>query len=531
MFSFFKRGLVPAVFVAVVVCRGSLAGASTAGAERVRPKYTVVVLMDGVSARNFYYNLDAGNLPNMDRYLASRGVRVENALCCVPSCTFDSVATLLTGTYSSRHGIPATRWFNPTLGIVRQYNSVNGSGRAQNDLRSPTVFRLISPTASVNSDFTSDATWCSSLRNWRGISFFLKRWQLVDRLAIEEIARFLQKKKDRPLFTFVHLVGSDATGHKFGPYSFRYLDDLYHYDNELGKTFRRLEKAGVLCNTLVFLIADHGMEFVEHDKAVSPEELADYLGMRLEHPPASAVEHPQGAEKEPPGDCVMIPNGDRVLFIHFRLGKGWPSRVRDNMRIGLGGQFIARDVFRKLLAHPSVETVCYRTASRTIRVLCQEGEGEIRWRAKGAGSIYWARSLKGCVPLWRCVDEKWAASGHTREEWLKASCQSAFPDAVVQLAEFFGCKNAPPVAAFAPCGANFAKGNIGAHGGLHRVDMNVPMLVAGPGVGRGRILAMRLVDIVPTALDMMGLKVDAQFDGVSRAEELRHPKTTGLLAK
>jgi arylsulfatase A-like enzyme len=65
-------------------------------------------------------------------------------------------------------------------------------------------------------------------------------------------------------------------------------------------------------------------------------------------------------------------------------------------------------------------------------------------------------------------------------------------------------------------------GQIGGHAlSLHREVLMVPLVIAGPGIGSGRVSTPTgLVDLVPTLLDLVGLPVPAAVEGVSRASEL-----------
>ena len=58
-------------------------------------------------------------------------------------------------------------------------------------------------------------------------------------------------------------------------------------------------------------------------------------------------------------------------------------------------------------------------------------------------------------------------------------------------------------------------GTLGDHGGHNRLIQNIPMIFAGPGVGRkDPNRELRLVDVMPTVLDQMGIPYDrSDVDG------------------
>ena len=64
-------------------------------------------------------------------------------------------------------------------------------------------------------------------------------------------------------------------------------------------------------------------------------------------------------------------------------------------------------------------------------------------------------------------------------------------------------------------------GVMGDHGGHNRIVQNIPMVFSGPGVGsRDSLKEIRLVDVLPTILETMGIDYDrSDVDG--RAVRLR----------
>ena len=64
---------------------------------------------------------------------------------------------------------------------------------------------------------------------------------------------------------------------------------------------------------------------------------------------------------------------------------------------------------------------------------------------------------------------------------------------------------------------------MGDHGGHNRLIQNIPMIFAGPGVGRkDPHRELRLVDVMPTVLEQMGIRYDkSDLDG--RAVRLPRP--------
>ena len=95
--------------------------------------------------------------------------------------------------------------------------------------------------------------------------------------------------------------------------------------------------------------------------------------------------------------------------------------------------------------------------------------------------------------------------GNAERRWFRRHAQ----ELVDTMAAPFG----PDVVALLK--TNVTYGTIGDHGGHTRLIQNIPMVFSGPGVGsKDSRKEMRLVDVLPTVLDTMGIDYDEHdFDG------------------
>jgi len=106
-------------------------------------------------------------------------------------------------------------------------------------------------------------------------------WGVDERAMIEPTVRFMKQKKSQPFFTVYMPVNPhhpyaipDKKFQITGPIPRnisskervrrQYLNSLYYSDAALGELIARLEKEGLMKNTLLFLFADHGEAFYEH---------------------------------------------------------------------------------------------------------------------------------------------------------------------------------------------------------------------------------------------------------------------------
>jgi arylsulfatase A-like enzyme len=103
-----------------------------------------------------------------------------------------------------------------------------------------------------------------------------------------------------------------------------------------------------------------------------------------------------------------------------------------------------------------------------------------------------------------------------------------YPDFVPQIVELFDSPHAGDFVVFAADDWSCAGTLHGGHGSPRAEDMCVPLYFAGPDLPRGgRISYARLVDVMPTVLDLLGEADRAdlvEIDGASLVEQLRSAK-------
>lgn len=125
-------------------------------------------------------------------------------------------------------------------------------------------------------------------------------------------------------------------------------------------------------------------------------------------------------------------------------------------------------------------------------------------------------------------DADWLSAPHTASEWLQATSQTRYPDAVVTMAKFFAWRG--PVADLAPirdpdllvtasAGWSFRSddGEGTDHGYPLAESMRISFFVSGPRIAPGVLLEpQRIVNVVPTILEMIGRPDDSSsMDGVA----------------
>ncbi|MFQ5491472.1 MAG: hypothetical protein ACE5GE_12190, partial [Phycisphaerae bacterium] len=180
-----------------------------------------------------------------------------------------------------------------------------------------------------------------------------------------------------------------------------------------------------------------------------------------------------------------------------------------------------------------VALVCVRSGPDRVAVYSRRGSATVERRIVGGLRQY--RMTVGSDgaehdPVGYDADSRTASlvsSGwHSSSEWLAATAGSTCPDFVPQVVEMFDSPRAGDLVVFADDQASFGDRFAGGHGSCLGSDMVVPLYFSGPDLpAGGRIPAGRIVDVMPTILDLLGLgdRLDraGPIDGVSLAEALR----------
>jgi len=260
----------------VVVLRALVALLLVAG--QAHASLVVLISVDGMLPA---YYLDADKLglqiPNI-RALKREGVFAAGATSVMPSVTFPSHTTMVTGVNPSRHGILNNAVFDPdgTLG--------GGWYFYYDDIKAPTLFSRAREaglrSAAVTWPVTAGAPVELNLPDMYPVPTVREAKNLMaltrtgsnpamladllrpdvllnmrDDLRGKVAARFLREKPD---FMAIHLLELDEAQHKFGPRSPEALATLERLDAILGTIFDELRATGRWDQTTVVLLSDHG---------------------------------------------------------------------------------------------------------------------------------------------------------------------------------------------------------------------------------------------------------------------------------
>ena len=267
------------------------------GDDATRAQRALLVVLDGTSATVFRDELDAGNLPNIQR-LVDRGARFDSGVIAeFPTVTWTNHASMLTGAEPGHHGVLGNVWMDRERG-VRHVTAAQGQARIANssgllDDRVETLYEAATRTFGDDTltvaigapqargasyapldgqgmlRFTADAP--SMLRELRSSSAATydetaraassryRGTSSVQHVSTSTLVNLLDHGRD-PKVAMLELQLTDDMAHVAGPQNDLTRRALRESDRQVGRVLDALERNGKLDDTIVAVTADHGSE-------------------------------------------------------------------------------------------------------------------------------------------------------------------------------------------------------------------------------------------------------------------------------
>ncbi len=251
------------------------------------------------------------SLPNLGA-LADRGVFCQNVQTVYPTLTYPIHASILTGCYPDRHGIPHNEHYLPDLPAAKRPWYWDAQ-----DIQVPTLHQAASragrevasilwPVSGHNRAIRYNFPEVLALPGENQVSKVLRFgsfWWLIanelkygkqrvstkqphlDRFATLIAQKLIerqynpkasgsvdpgpkQKSRHMPDLLSIHLVDLDASRHSHGTDSEEARAALFRLDSNVGVLVKALEKAGVLEETIIAVVSDHGQADVSREFAL-----------------------------------------------------------------------------------------------------------------------------------------------------------------------------------------------------------------------------------------------------------------------
>jgi hypothetical protein len=495
-----------------------------------RPQRGVVLFVcDGMSVDLMRQGCAEGWLPNFQQRFVENGAQVAHAVTCVPSITYAILTTYATGVTPARHGVIANEWFDRRLRLLREYAFIKHYREVNGDFCVPTIYERMQPKVSVSIQSAIHRGVTRNVANWAqsGVRWFFHDYTAVDKLTattLEYVANWANQNACWPDLLVCYFPGLDSTGHVYGVESRRYRAALEHLDYQVGRVCDWLEAEGLLDTTTLIAVADHGMVPVRADGVVDLMRcLRHDMGRHATQSRCQDTSLEDRYWRFERFDTVLAKSANRFAAIHFRGPLGWDDRLKpDELRATLA----AAPRGSRLWDHPGVDLVAYAARDNEVQLRSPRGMARVVERQGETGPEYRYVPVPDDV-LGYTEDPDLAAfvaaGFHASRQWLHATCLQTYPDVVPHLIPLLRNPRAGDVVLFAARGYSFAREKSG-HGGIHRDEMRIPMMFAGPGIEAGGTLEVaRAVDLAPTILALLGCELpdDGSLEGVSLLPALR----------
>jgi arylsulfatase A-like enzyme len=461
----------------------------------------IVIVADGARPDTLNAAMNAGITPNLKR------LREEGSLTSVtsvfPSVTGPAYAPFVMGRYPGPVGLPGLRWYDRTRTTCRlPGNSRSYVGFEMKHVDSdidpdaPTIFELApSSVAALNvisrglkSEDILGRSPAFVVRTAR--THFTGRvqgWLEIDReIAAEVVERI---RTTHPSFVFAAFTGIDKTSHSEG-HEGAYVEQAYQIIDETVAEIRNdAEASGRWETTHLWVVSDHGHSPVSHHDDIAG--LIGRLGFRV-------IAHPFVFSRR--GEVAVMVSGNAMAHIYLDLQRRTRPWLRD-----LGGRW--QSIRDALLARDSVDLMILPT---------EPGACEIHAQGRGFAVLSWNVSGISYQPA--TGDPIGIGAHHDLDDAraYEVTMSSDYPDSLVQIARLSDSPRSGEIILSAAREWDFRAKyepipHTSSHGALHREHMLVPLLTNHPIARAPR----RTVDIMPSALQALGIAIPQGLDGIS----------------
>ncbi len=270
-----------------------------AEAAEPAPRHVVMVSIDGLMPETYLRPDELGLAVPTLRRLVAQGAFAEGVTGVLPTVTYPSHTTLITGVPPRLHGITANRIFDP------EERSAEAWTWYARDVQVPTLVSAAEArwltTAAVAWPVTVGLVADFNLPEiWRSGSTHPDDLKLLDLLSTPGLLRAVETFRGRPFsypptdeerldagrylietqrphLLLLHLIEVDSAQHDFGPGSPEAKAAIEGADARLGRLLESVGRAGLAASTAVVVVSDHG--FLPAGRAVRPNTLLRDLGL------------------------------------------------------------------------------------------------------------------------------------------------------------------------------------------------------------------------------------------------------------
>lgn len=502
-------------------------------------KHVLWMLIDGANAAVFRRMLESGELPNIYTHIYRRGPYTFYAMASHVPNTYPNIAAQLTGKFPGHVGVPNNQYLDTEYKDRINLIEYPGILQARNLLRNElTIFNYLKAQRLYSVSVTDLLATSANVQVIdlfkTGVKEINKQYDRIDKRTFADLASVIEessKTNQLPALMYAHLIGPDSTGHLQGITSEEYLASLRLIDKEFGKLVTLIYEKGYYDDFAFVISSDHGQ--------IPFKNRFNFDGFLYE----MLKEKPKGFCKTSRckidegriGDVVFVHGADRDAFIYFRVGdlesfykKGRGERItlEELLYYTLpSGKSV--NIIDEISRGEGVGLIFARESDNKFHVFSKSGHSLItRSKLLGFKPEYSYEILGGKDPLELDVSRVPAQQGDflSSRDWLALTEQSPYPDAIPQIPELFQTLKTGDLIVYASPAYTFSDEYVSGHGGGTRPEMYTPFLFGGEGLGRRDLGPFRTIDITPTILHFMGLRVNPveRIDGETACVFLKY---------
>ena len=464
----------------------------------------LLIVADGVRHDVLKEELDAGKLPAIAALAARGGLHEISS--CFPSVTGAGYIPFYVGRFPAAVGVPGLRWFDRSRRIgfwpahARSYAGMD-LWHLDHDLdrTAHTLFELAKPSIAAMSmlgrgsktNIGRSVKWLLRVApaHFRGN---LHAWRVHE----ENITRqfFRRFERLRPRFASIAFTSPDKLAHKMGPRSPAVRAAIRDIDAVV-KTAESIASQGGWRDLLdIWIVGDHG-----HDPVENHEDLHGWLETRG----LKVRAHPQVFKRH--ADVALMVGGNAMAHLYLipkqRFRSYW-SALAPKWQ-SLHDALLERDAIDLLAVALDLNKVRVSNHHRGSADISQTGYGP---------SARWSYQPRTGDPL------QLGGALHDLDMTAAydASANTNYPDALVQLTAMVTAKRSGDIIVSAAQNWDLRSRfepvkHVSTHGALLRDQMMVPLILDRP-VSR---VPQRTTDVMPSALEALGLPVPDNLDGRS----------------
>lgn len=256
--------------LAVIALSGQLGGVHAQDKANTQTPKPLVLLVSIDGFKPAY--LSSETTPHL-LALARQGVQAQGLISSFPSLTFPNHVTLVTGQTPDHHGIVNNTMLDP--GMTQRFSL--GSREA---VENPLWWQEALPiwvTAQQQGKVASTLFWPgseTSIHGMRPNDWLRYEHKMTHEARLETLFTWLSRPQaQRPDFATLYFSDVDSAGHAAGPDSAAVKEAVTKIDRTIGLLLAQLKQQGLLDQTTLVIVSDHGMALSPQDKVIPVQSL------------------------------------------------------------------------------------------------------------------------------------------------------------------------------------------------------------------------------------------------------------------